>query len=78
MVSHMAFTQDKTFYTTQDLDMENFYIIDENDYWHDKLQYSHAGKCIVTNCAILSVTLYIAGIWTPNGKDTAAAEKKPH
>ena len=24
-------------YTTQDLAMEDFYIINENDYWHDKL-----------------------------------------
>ena len=43
-------------------------IIHENNYWHDKPQYSHTGKCIVGNYVVLSVTLhlYIAGMGTLN------------
>ena len=57
--------------------MEDFYILHEDDYRHDKPRSSHDVMCIVTNCSIPSVTLHIAGIGTPNRKHTAAAKKEP-
>ena len=36
-------------YMTQDLAMEASYTIHENNYWHNKYQYSLVGKCIVAN-----------------------------
>ena len=38
--------------------MEYTHTIHKDDYWH-KLPYNHAGKCIVANSAVLSITLYI-------------------
>ena len=49
-------------YTTWDLAMEASYTIHENDYWHNKQQYSLIGKYIVANYVLLSITLYFAGI----------------
>ena len=77
MESQVAFTY-VWVYMTQDLSMEDSYIIHENDYWHNKPQYSHADKRIVANCSVLSVTSYITGIGMPNSKNTATAEEKPH
>ena len=53
-------------YTTCNLAMEAF---DENDYCHDKSQYSLVGKCIVVNHDVLSLILYFAGIRMPNKVD---------
>ena len=42
-------------YTGRLLAMEASYTIRGNDYWHDKSQYSLAGKCILANYVMLSV-----------------------
>ena len=43
----------------------------KNNYWYDKphLQYNHAGKWVVANYVVLSITLSFAGIGTPNKFD---------
>ena len=68
-------------YTTRDmykLTHGRFLFIYMNVYWLNKPQYGHAGKPIVANCSVISITLYLVGIVAPNSKHTAAAEEKFH
>ena len=70
MASYMAFTWHEIYLTwyLHDMKLEHTWTIHagihEDDYWHDKPQYNHAGKWIVTNYIVLSVTLYFASIDT--------------
>ena len=46
--------------TVSCLDNPRVYILHENEYWHDKPRYNHAGRWIVANYVVLSVTVYFA------------------
>ena len=53
----------------------------ENNYWHDGPQDNYAGKCIVANYIVLSVTLYFAGKGMPKSLTVnmkQATEEKPY
>ena len=58
--------------------------IHKNDNWHNKPRYGHAGRWIVANYVVLSVTLYFASIEMPSKFDGEYAgsqqlkSKKPH
>ena len=57
-VSRGIYTQvymTRVIYTGRLLAMEASYTIHDNDYWHDKSQYSLTSKCILANYIILSV-----------------------